>query len=54
MQSGEWCDTVNGERGVAVIGQMLRQPPSAGENLRITAGRYKKSSEGERAALPIF
>jgi len=25
MQSGEWCDTVKDERGVSVIGQMLRQ-----------------------------
>jgi hypothetical protein len=33
---------------------MLRQSPSVGENLRITAGRYIKFSEGEMPAVPIF
>jgi hypothetical protein len=55
VQVGECCDRVIGERCLAIVlSKCCANRLAADENLRITSGRYKKHSEGERTALPIF
>ncbi len=39
MRSGEWCDTFNGERCVAVLRANAAPSPGGHENLRIRAER---------------